>query len=65
MSDLESEVVCSLFVGVRCDFVESEGDFGVLYTGAGCGTGFTSERGSCGVRVRHCGCWEVGGAEVA
>lgn len=56
MSDLKSDVVCSLCVCVRCDFVESVGvpkQVRVLYTKAGGGTGFTSKRGSCSVRVRH------------
>ena len=45
-SDLESEIVCSLDMGVRCDFVESEDQVGDLCTRTGRGRGFTSGRGS-------------------
>lgn len=58
MLDLESKVVCSSCVCAYgailfCGEGGTPDQVGVPYTQAGGSTGFTLERGSCGVRVRH------------
>ena len=66
MSDSESEVVCSLCVGVRCDFIEPEGEgtadqVRVLYTrvGGGTETGVMQRDGSSRGSVERWGVREL------